>query len=219
MLFVVATPIGNLGDITFRALEVLKSVDKIFCEDTRHSRILLNHYGITTPTESLHQHTSPSHLGYIVKALKNGQDFAYITDAGTPGIADPGGLLAQACFDNGIAVSPIPGASSVTALLSVAGLPANSYWFAGFVPTKKGRQTFLKKVIGFPDTVVLFVTAPRLLKFLNELKALDFTGQIIVGRELTKQFEEIKRGTLVETTDHFNLNQPRGEFVIVLRKS
>jgi 16S rRNA (cytidine1402-2'-O)-methyltransferase len=214
MLYVVGTPIGNLQDITLRALEILKSVDVIYCEDTRHSRILLDHFDIKTPTVSLHQHTRPEKIAAIVREL-SGSDGAFISDAGTPGISDPGGVLVQACQEAEVKVVPIPGASAVTTLLSVAGVPADSFWFAGFVPTKKGRQTLLKKIAGFIDTAVVYETSPRLVKFLKEYQAIDGGRTLIIGRELTKQFEEIVRGNSTELINKFEQTAPRGELVVV----
>lgn len=213
MLYIVATPIGNLGDITFRAVEVLKSVDKIYCEDTRRTATLLRHYHIEKPTASFHQH-SPGKIESIIKELKEGMDLAYVSDAGTPGIQDPGGQLVAAAREAGVEVSPLPGASSVTALLSVSGIPTDNYFFTGYVPTKKGRQTFIKKILTFNSPVVFFETAPRLHKFLDQL--IDLGGSdrsLIVGRELTKQFEEIQTGKPEELKEL--INKPRGEFVLI----
>ena len=215
MLYVVGTPIGNQKDITLRAIEVLKNVDTIYCEDTRQSIKLLKEYGISKPLVSLHQHTHQEKLDAIIRELKT-KDAAYVTDAGTPAISDPGGKLVEECQKAGIKVVPIPGASSVTALLSVAGVRADSYWFAGYVPTKKGRQTFLKKIIAFDETTVVFETAPRLLKFLHELVSLGCSKKIIVGRELTKQFEEVVSGSATELIVYYASNPAKGEFVIAL---
>jgi 16S rRNA (cytidine1402-2'-O)-methyltransferase len=216
MLYIVATPIGNLKDITFRAIETLQSVDKIYCEDTRQTRKLLSAYSISKPIDSYHHHSAPHKLETILRELKNGTELAYVTDAGTPGIADPGGKLVEACRIEGITVVPIPGASAVTTLLSVAGLPANSYVFAGYVPTKKGRQTFIKRILATDEPVVLFETAPRIRKLLSELETLGATERkIILGRELTKQFEQIVSGTPREVSAELP-TQVKGELVIVL---
>lgn len=216
MLYIVGTPIGNLGDITLRAIETLKEVDAIYCEDTRRTRILLEHFGIKKPLQSLHHHSAEYRLEEVLKLVQDGQNVAYVTDAGTPGVADPAGKLVEYFYEHGEqAVTPIPGPSAVTAILSVAGIPANSYWFAGYVPTKKGRQTFIKKVINFNETVVLFETAPRLLKFLDQL--IELGGQhkkIIIGRELTKQFEQIETGTAAELKAKFT--ELKGEFVLAV---
>lgn len=215
-LSVIATPIGNLADITLRALETLKTVEKIYCEDTRRTKILLNHFEIKTPTESFHQH-SAGKIDRIIAELKDGADLAYVTDAGTPGIQDPGGQLVAAARAAGVAIVPIPGPSAVTTLLSVAGIPADGFYFAGYVPTKKGRQTFIKKILAFEEAVVVFETAPRLLKFLDQL--IEFGGesrQLVIGRELTKQFEEIRPGLPCGLKEYYLANPPKGELVIAL---
>lgn len=214
MLYVVATPIGNLDDMTFRAVEVLRSVEKVYCEDTRRTRILLARFNLTTPTESFHQH-SDQKIEAIVRELKSGADFAYVTDAGTPGINDPGGKLVAAARAAGVQIVPVPGASAVTALLSVAGIPSEKFYFAGYVPTKKGRETFIKKILGRDESTVFFETAPRLHKFFDQLINLGGENRrLIVGRELTKQFEEVVDGTPTELKAHFAA--PKGELVLVL---
>lgn len=214
MLYIVATPIGNLEDITFRAVEILKTVEKIYCEDTRRTRVLCDRCTITTPLESFHQHSSGK-TERIVNELKLGTNIAYVTDAGTPGIQDPGGALVEAARTAGVTVVPIPGPSSVTALLSVCGVPTDSFRFAGYVPTKKGRETFIKEILTDPDPVVFFETAPRLHKLFEQLKNLGGENRtLVVGRELTKQFEEIQTGTPTELESYFS--EPRGEFVLVL---
>lgn len=216
MLYVVATPIGNLKDITFRAIETLQSVDKIYCEDTRQTRKLLSAYSISKSTDSYHHHSAPHKLEVILGELKSGMSLAYVTDAGTPGIADPAGKLVEACRAQEIDVVPIPGPSAVTALLSVAGLPANSYVFAGYVPTKKGRQTFIKKALSSDDVVVFFETAPRIRKFLTEIETFGGAERfLVVGRELTKQFEQIIAGTPQTITEKLP-PQVKGELVIAL---
>jgi 16S rRNA (cytidine1402-2'-O)-methyltransferase len=216
-LYIVGTPIGNLGDMTLRAVETLKKVERIYAEDTRRSRILLNHYEISTPLDSFHHHSSPHKLAAIIEQLATGHDLALVTDAGTPALADPGGLLVQAARQAGISVVPIPGVSAVTTLLSVAGAPANQFYFAGYVPTKKGRQTFVKTILAHSGTVVFFETAPRLVKFLELCQELGGADRaLVVGRELTKQFEEVRRGTVAELLNYFQTNAPRGELTLVL---
>ncbi len=213
-LYIVATPIGNLGDITFRAIETLKAVDKIYCEDTRRTSKLINHFDIKKPLESFHEH-SEGKIERIITELRQGDEIAYVSDAGTPGINDPGGKLVAAARTAGIGISPIPGASSLTALLSVAGIAADKFCFMGFVPTKKGRQTFVKKMLVSDVAVVFFETAPRLHKLLDQFIALGGENRaLIAGRELTKQFEEIQTGTPVELKEYFA--KPLGEFVLVL---
>lgn len=215
MLYVVATPIGNLQDITLRALDILKGVDKIYCEDTRRTRDLLKSFGIEKPTDSYHHHSDERKVKLIVSELRSGLDLAYVTDSGTPGVADPAGKLVKACRSAGIEISPIPGVSSVTALLSVSGVLANSYHFAGYIPTKKGRQTFLKQILDLTEPVVFFETAPRFLKLLDLLVDLGAANRtLVVGRELTKKFEQVVAGTPLELKD--SIDSPRGEFVLVL---
>ncbi len=215
-LYIVATPIGNLQDITLRALETLKTVDVIYAEDTRHTGLLLAHFGIKKPLHSLHHHSTERDLWMVRCQLEDGQNIAYVTDAGTPGISDPAGKLVDVIrFNSGAEIVPIPGPSAVTALLSVAGLPANSYWFAGYVPTKKGRQTFIKSLLAFEETVVVFETAPRIQKFLDQL--VEFGGEkrfIVAGRELTKKFEQLSYGFPAEVKAYFTA--PKGEFVVAL---
>lgn len=222
MLYIVATPIGNLGDITIRAIEILKSVDKIYCEDTRRTTKLLAHFEIKKPLESFHEH-SEGKIERIVSELKDGDEIAYVSDAGTPGINDPGGKLVAAAREARVEISPIPGASSVTTLLSVAGIAADKFCFMGFVPTKKGRETFIKKMLTTDMPVVFFETAPRLHKLFDQL--IDLGGvdrTLIAGRELTKKFEEIQTGTPSELKEYFTKpfnsvqGKPLGEFVLVL---
>jgi len=216
MLYIVATPIGNLGDITFRAIETLKGVDKVYCEDTRRTKTLLARYEITKPLESFHQHSADK-VVRIIAELKNDAEIAYVTDAGTPGIQDPGGVLVAAARQAGVRIVPIPGTSSVTTLLSVAGIPADHFYFAGYVPTKKGRQTFIKKMLAQVEPVVFFETAPRLHKFFDQL--IDLGGAervLIVGRELTKQFEEIVTGTPEQLRQL--LPKPLGELVLIMTR-
>jgi 16S rRNA (cytidine1402-2'-O)-methyltransferase len=213
-LYIVATPIGNLKDITLRALETLKDVDKIYCEDTRRTRTLLQAYEISKPIDNLHQHSKDAKLDRVVGELKSGRDVAYLTDAGTPGVSDPGNQLVEACLAEDIKVVPIPGVSAVTTLLSVAGVPTDDFRFVGFLPTKKGRQTLIKDILQEKFPVLFFETAPRLPRLLKELEGSDC--QLIVGRELTKQFEEIVRGTPAQVEQHFQENILKGELTIAL---
>lgn len=216
MLYIVATPIGNLKDITYRAVETLKEVDVIACEDTRRTGQLLAAYEIKKRLVSLHHHSSEKKINDLVYRMKKGESIAYVSDAGTPGIADPGGKLVAAAQAAEIEISPIPGVSAVTALLSVAGIPANNYRFAGYVPTKKGRQTFIKELIANKEPVVFFETAPRIEKFFNQIIELGGENkEFVVGRELTKQFEEVLRGT----PEKLKNIRPQGEFVLVILPS
>lgn len=214
MLYVVATPIGNLSDITLRAVEVLKSVELILAEDTRHSRHLLNYYRIDRPLQSFHQHSNPAKLAHLVGQLQNGQSMAVITDAGTPGISDPGGQLVAAARLAGVSVTPIPGVSAVTTLLSVSGLPTDHFEFFGFLPTKKGRQTLLKKIVVTDHTSVWFEGPSRIIRLLTELNDLAPALKLVIGRELTKLHEEVLTGTPAELLDYFQARESRGEFVI-----
>ncbi|BCW96459.1 MAG: 16S rRNA (cytidine(1402)-2'-O)-methyltransferase [Fimbriimonadales bacterium] len=217
VLYVVATPIGNLGDITLRALETLKSVDLIAAEDTRHTKKLLLHYGIQTPLASFHQHSGAGRIEQLVRRLLQGESIALVTDAGTPGISDPGGALVEAAHTAGVRVVPIPGASALTALLSVSGLPAHRFRFEGFPPRKSGaRQRFFESLRDADAPVVFFESPHRLLATLQT--AHDALGDctVVVGRELTKQFEEVFRGTLSAAIAHWQATAPRGEFVIAL---
>lgn len=216
MLYIVATPIGNLQDITLRALSTLKDVDKIYCEDTRQTRRLLTAFAITKLIDSYHHHSSPAKLEQIINELTEGKNIAYVTDAGTPGLADPGGMLVETARANEIEICPIPGVSAVTTLLSVAGLPTNSFVFAGFLPTKKGRQTFIKKILGNDSPTIIFETAPRLRKFLRELVELGGAErQLVVGRELTKKFEQVVVGMAEQISEQL---PPvlKGELVLLL---
>jgi 16S rRNA (cytidine1402-2'-O)-methyltransferase len=212
-IYIVSTPIGNLGDITYRAIETLKSVDLIACEDTRHTLGLLNHFELKKPLISYHQHSKISKIEQIITEVENGKDVAVVTDAGTPGISDPGEKLIQAAIEAGIEVIPIPGVSAAITALSVSGLDTDEFVFIGFLPHKKGRQTKLKEIAGEKRTVVLYESPYRIKKLLNEL--LEFAGdrQVAVGRELTKKFEEIYRGKISEVLPKI---KEKGEFVVVL---
>jgi 16S rRNA (cytidine1402-2'-O)-methyltransferase len=216
-LYVVATPIGNLQDITLRALETLKTVDLIAAEDTRHTKKLLQHYGIETPLISFHQHSGAGRIEQIIRRLQGGESVALVTDAGTPGISDPGGALVEAAHKAGIRVVPVPGASAVTAILSVAGLPAHRFRFEGFPPRKEGaRRKFFESFQGEDAPVVFYESPHRLLKTLQTAYEVLGDCGIVVGRELTKQFEEVFRGRLSEAIAHWQAKPPKGEFVIVL---
>ncbi len=216
-LYVVATPIGNLSDITLRAVETLKRADLIACEDTRVTQKLLNRCGIKKPTVSFFQHSKLPKLNQIMEALKSGKNVALVTDAGTPGISDPGNRLVEAALLENIKIVPIPGASALTALASVAGIDMQKFFFLGFPPHKKGRETFFREVgkmveQGLP--VIFYESPHRILKALKALNEL----QVIIGRELTKVFEEIVRGQACEALDYFEKNpgKIKGEFVIIV---
>ncbi len=215
-LYIVATPIGNLGDITLRALETLKSVDFILCEDTRHTQKILNHFEIKTPTISYHQHSDERKLREIKEILASGKSLALVTDAGTPGISDPGNKLVSVITDHQSPVVPIPGPSALTAALSVSGFDTSKVLFLGF-PPHKGRAKFFKEVAEAKHTVVFYESNHRIKKCLGELaEILDKKRQVCVCRELTKQFETIYRGTIDEILQMKILE--KGEFVIIINK-
>lgn len=217
MLYLVPSPIGNLGDITFRAIEVLKSVDLILAEDTRTSGKLLRYYKIEKPTSSYHQHNEHKILDHLISQLSSGKKMALITDAGTPGVSDPAFLLVRECIKNEIKVECLPGATAFVPALVNSGLPMNSFCFEGFLPLKKGRQTLLKKLSEEERTMVFYESPMRLVKTLKDFIEYFRPGrQCCVSRELTKIFEENKRGTLQEVFDYFNEKNVKGEIVIVV---
>lgn len=214
-IYIVATPIGNLQDITFRALETLKTVDVIVAEDTRHTRKLLAHFDIHKPLESCDEHAGDGKIKKIIDALNEGKNIAFVTDAGTPAVSDPGARLVAKVVAAGHTIVSIPGPSAVTAALSVSGFPADNFVFLGFLPHKNGRQEFLKRVAGARQTVVFFESTHRIGRLLEELEQLVPPGRhLIIARELTKQFETIYRGTVKDIKDQ--LKETRGEFTIVV---
>jgi 16S rRNA (cytidine1402-2'-O)-methyltransferase len=216
-LILVPTPIGNLNDITLRAIETLKHADMILAEDTRVSSKLMNHLGIAkklTPHHKFNEHKS---LGNLVAKLNEGKTVALISDAGTPGISDPGFLLVRACVENGIEVECLPGATALIPALAVSGLPTDRFVFEGFLPQKKGRQKRLKELSEETRTMVFYESPFRLAKALGQFG--DFFGEerkACVCRELSKFFEEIKRGTVTELQQYYTENSPKGEIVIVV---
>lgn len=217
-LYIVATPIGNLQDITFRAIETLKNVDFILCEDTRVTKNLLNHYEINRPLISYHQHTDERKVKEIIGLLEDGKNLALVTDAGTPGISDPGNLLIKSLVKNMVSeIIPIPGASAVVSALSIAGFPTDKFVFMGFPPHKNKRQKFFKEVAAAEYTVVFYESGHRILKCLQELKEnLEASRSVIVCRELTKKFETIYRGTVDQIIE--KMTDERGEFVVVVNQ-
>ena len=218
MLYLVPTPIGNFKDITLRALEVLKQVDLILAEDTRTTSNLLNHYQVTKPLSSYHQHNEHKVLQHLVRQLLEGKTIALVTDAGTPGISDPAFLLIRECIKVGIKVECLPGATAFVPALVNSGIPANRFCFEGFLPVKKGRQTLLKKLATQEERTMIFYESPlRLVKTLEEfIQHFGPNRQCCVSRELTKIFEENERGTLQEVCDHFKNKTVKGEVVIVV---
>jgi len=216
--FIVATPIGNLGDFSPRAVEVLRSVDYIACEDTRTSGVLLKNYQVNTPTFSFHQHNEHQKVDYLMELLGSGQSVALISDAGMPGISDPGFLAVRAAHQNGFTVSVIPGPDAVTTALAASGLPSDKFVFEGFLPPKKGRQKRLKELAGEERTIIFYESPYRLLKLLSGLKQhVDEHRLIAVCRELTKKFEEVNRGTVTEILNEYEQRPSiKGEIVVVV---
>lgn len=217
-LYIVPTPIGNLEDMTFRAVSVLKEVDTILAEDTRTSRKLLKHYEITTPMQSHHMHNEHKKIDGIIQRLQSGESLALISDAGTPAISDPGFLLTRACVEEGIEVDCLPGATAFIPALVNSGLPNDRFVFEGFLPVKKGRQTRLLLLAEETRTMVFYESPHKLLKTLGHF--VEYFGperKVSVSRELTKLFEETKRGTVKEVLEYYTAKPPKGEIVIVVQ--
>ena len=217
MLYIVATPIGNLKDISVRAIEILKSVDLIACEDTRHTRILLDNYGIKTPTTSFFQHNQFTKGEYILKLLKEGKNVALVSDAGTPGILDPGYNLINLAIAGAIEITVIPGAVALINALVLSGKPAHKFVFEGFLPNRTiARQNRLKELADLEYTIVCYESCHRILATLKDIQDIFGAKNIACARELTKKFEEVLRGTAAEIREKLALNRPRGEFVLVI---
>jgi 16S rRNA (cytidine1402-2'-O)-methyltransferase len=217
MLHIIPTPIGNLADFTFRAVDILKNVDLILAEDTRTSSVLLNHYQIRKPITPFHQHNEHKVTAHLVEQLEQGKEMALLTDAGTPGISDPAFFLVRACVQQGIALECLPGATAFVPALVNSGLPINRFCFEGFLPLKKGRHTMLTQLATEPRTMVFYESPMRLVKTLENF--MQYFGEdraCSVSRELTKKFEENKRGTLKEVHDYFQDKGVKGEIVIVV---
>ncbi|MCL4509481.1 MAG: 16S rRNA (cytidine(1402)-2'-O)-methyltransferase [Bacteroidetes bacterium] len=215
-LFVVATPIGNLSDITFRAIEILKSVDFIAAEDTRTSSVLLKHYGISKPMLSFHSYSGANRANEILRRISQGESGALITDAGTPGISDPGYTLVRDAVQAGVDVVPIPGPTAFVAALSASGLRTDRFIFEGFLPLKKGRQKKLQHLSTETRTIVFYESPHRIEKTLQELLKYFGDRRCVVGRELTKIHETFYRGSFSEVLKSINLSEKRGEFVIIV---
>jgi 16S rRNA (cytidine1402-2'-O)-methyltransferase len=216
-LYLVPTPIGNLGDITLRALEILKSVDTILAEDTRTSGVLLRHYEITKPLQSFHIFNEHKTVNGLIDRLNKGEVMALISDAGTPGISDPGFLLVREALKAGIKIDCLPGATALIPALVKSGFPTDRFVFEGFLPHKKGRQTAFKKLSEEERTIIFYESPHRLVKALEQLK--EFFGadrQASVSRELSKKFEETKTGTVEELLKHFSSKEVKGEIVVVV---
>jgi len=215
-LYIVSTPIGNLKDITLRALETLKEVDFILCEDSRVSVNLLNHYGISKDLISLNAVNESHKIQSIITKLKSNKTGALISDAGTPLISDPGARLVSACLENEIEIIPIPGASAILSALCMSGLPTDSFVFDGFLPQKKGRQTKLKQLALEERTIILYESTYRIEKLINELNEFMPERYIVVCREITKKFEETWRGFPKDILHNFSDKVVKGEFVVVI---
>lgn len=220
MLYIVPTPIGNLKDITLRALDVLKEVDLVLAEDTRTSSVLLNHYGIQKPLTPYHQHNEHQVLERLVEQLHQGKRMALLTDAGTPGISDPAFLLIRACVKENIQVETLPGATAFVPALVNSGLPSDRFVFEGFLPQKKGRQTLLKQLATEERTMIFYESPYRLVKTLADfIQYFGAERKCCVSRELTKKFEENKRGSLEEVHRYFMEKAVKGEIVITVEGS
>jgi len=214
-LAIVATPIGNLEDITLRALRALQEADLVLCEDTRVTRKLLEHYRIKTPVWSYHQHSDQVKSDRILAELAAGKAVALVTDAGTPGVSDPGGKLVAEAVVSGHRLESIPGPSALTAAIAIAGLPLDKFLFLGFLPHKKGRQTLLKEIAESKYPVILYESVHRIGKLLDELPPSD---EIVIARELTKKFETVYRGKVEEVKKRLIKEEMKGEFVVIIAK-
>ena len=218
LLYVVATPIGNLEDITLRAVRILREVDVIAAEDTRHTRKLLAHLDIHTPLTSFHAHSGTGRLERILRTLGEGKQVALVTDAGTPGIADPGQPLIVAAVERDIPVIPVPGPTAVASAVSIAGFAGSMFCFLGFLPGRPSRRKrLLASVADLPFTLVIYVSPYRLVEDLKTCQECLGDREIMVARELTKLHEEVLRGTITETLAHFAIKEPRGEFTLVVQ--
>ena len=218
-LYVVATPIGNLEDITIRALRVLREVDVLACEDTRQTSKLLHHYQISKPLTSYHEHNESGKAAVLLKSLQAGKQVALVSDSGTPCISDPGYRLVKTALENGVRVVPIPGPSSLLAALSASGRATDAFTFVGFLPSRQGpRQTFLQDLKLAPRTLVCFEAPHRLLESLEDIEKVMGNRQITVAREVTKRFEEFFYGSLREAVEYFRERPPRGELVLIVEK-
>jgi 16S rRNA (cytidine1402-2'-O)-methyltransferase len=219
-LYVVATPIGNLADITHRALQVLTKVDVIACEDTRHTRKLLQHYGIATKTVSYHEHNEKQRSEQLIDDLQKGSDVAVVSDAGTPAISDPGFRLVRAAIENNITVVPVPGPSALITALVATGLPTDEFFFAGFLPSRTGaRQSRLRELVSIPATLIFYEAPHRLAGTLNDAHSILGEREAVVARELTKLHEELRRGKLSELAEHYSREEVRGEVVLVIDRT
>jgi len=224
ILYIVATPIGNLSDISVRAIDTLGSVDLILCEDTRTTKKLLDHYGIETPTVSYHEHSKLKKTEYIIQLLKEGKILALVSDAGTPGVSDPGNKLIAGIIESGpgVQVVSVPGPSALIAAASVSGFPTDKFLFLGFPPVKKKRKKFFEEIINSKYPVIFYESPHRILRSLSELQSLVISHKLSVNitvcRELTKKFETIYRGTIEEVVRQLKGDMIKGEFVVIVNK-
>lgn len=216
-LYIVSTPIGNLKDITLRAIEILKGVDLIAAEDTRHTKILLDRYEIRTPTTSYFEYNKLRKADYLIKILKEGKSVALVSDAGTPGISDPGYKIIRLCIENDIPIIPIPGASGLLTALVISGKPTNKFTFEGFLSNKPiKRKNQLKALRDEGKTVILYESPHRLLKLLEDILEVYGDIELVLARELTKKFEEVRRDKASALSEHFKSIRPRGEFIVII---
>jgi len=217
MLYIVSTPIGNLKDITYRAVETLKAVDLIAAEDTRHTRILCQHYDIQTPLTSYHEHNKVRKAEHLVKLLQEGQDIALVTDAGTPGISDPGYYLIRLAKDNEVPMTAVPGVTALITALTLSALPCHHFIFEGFLPVKSAaRRKKLDQLRGEPRTVIFYESPHRILKALKDIEDVLDDPHVVCARELTKKFEEVKGGRASDLIKLFSSKKPKGEFVLLM---
>ena len=216
-LYVVSTPIGNLEDITLRAINILKSADLIAAEDTRHTKILLDRYEIKTHMTSYFEYSKVKKTDYLLGILKEGKSVALVSDAGTPGISDPGYKIIRLCIDSGIVVVPIPGPSGLLTALTISGKPTDKFTFEGFLSPKPiKRKNKLRKLKDENRTVILYESPHRLLKLLDDILEIYGDTELVIARELTKKFEEVRRENVASLKEHFKVEKPRGEFILIL---
>ncbi len=216
-LYVVSTPIGNLADITLRAIETLKTADLIAAEDTRHTNILLEKYGIKTHMTSYFEYNKIQKGDYLLKLLNEGKSVALVSDAGTPGISDPGYNIIRLCIDNGVPVVPIPGPSGIIAALTISGKPTNEFTFAGFLSPKPiKRKNQLRKLHDEKRTIILYESVHRIEKLLGDILEVYGDTEVVVAREVTKKFEEIRREKVSLSLEHFKAHKPKGEFIVII---
>lgn len=216
-LYIIPTPIGNLEDMTFRAIRLLKEVDLILAEDTRTTGILLKHFDIQNKMQSYHKFNEHKAIGHIVDRLNSGETIALVSDAGTPGISDPGFLITRECAKEGIEIQCLPGATAFVPALVSSGIPCDKFYFEGFLPQKKGRMTRMKELAEETRTIVLYESPYRVIKTLTQLS--EHMGEeryAATCREISKLYEDTQRGTLKELIEHFTMNEPKGEFVIII---